>query len=99
MKIRFSPLAGDDIEAADRWWMENRPAAPSLFSDELELALELLQDHPLAGSRVEGLSLSLGEVRRVVLGYSRFLLFYRVEGDAIQVLRVYQTNRGDRPLV
>lgn len=97
MKLRFSPLAGDDIEAADRWWLLNRPAAPTLFEDELGIALALIEAHPRAGSRVDGLDPALGEVRRIVLGATRFLLFYRVEVDTLQILRVYQSNRGDRP--
>lgn len=97
MKLRFAPLAGDDIEAADRWWVENRPAAPTLFEDELATALELLEAYPLAGSRVDGLAATLGEVRRIVLGATRFLLFYRVRDETVEVLRVYQSSRGDRP--
>lgn len=99
MKLRFAPLAAEDIETADRWWIENRTASPRLFEDELALALELIEEHPRAGSRVEDPDPRLNGVRRVVLGATRFLLYYRVRDEFVEVLRVYQSNRGDRPLL
>lgn len=63
MNLRFSPGAEESIDAADRWWIENRRAAPTLFEDELGLALQLIEDHPLAGpasrSRTLGLTTSV----------------------------------------
>lgn len=97
MKVRFSPGAAESIEAADRWWIENRRAAPTLFEDELGLALQLIEDRPLAGARVADPNAQFDDLRRVVLGATRFLLYYRVSEETVEVLLVHQSNRGDRP--
>lgn len=97
MKLRFSPGAEESIDAADRWWIENRRAAPTLFEDELGLALQLIEDHPLAGARVEEPDSRFENVRRVVLGATRFLLYYRVGRETVEVLLVHQSNRGVLP--
>ena len=39
MKVELSGEATAAIERADAWWRANRPAAPELFTNELDQAL------------------------------------------------------------
>ena len=36
LAVRFSLRAADEIEAADRWWRLNRPAAAGAIAEELQ---------------------------------------------------------------
>jgi len=47
-RLEIAPRAEDQIRRIARWWREHRPASPSLFTDELAEALELLAANPIA---------------------------------------------------
>ncbi len=49
MNYRFTGRARLEIERHDTWWRGNRPAAPSLFLEELIEAVEHAVNHPLLG--------------------------------------------------
>ena len=53
MKVEFSGEARAQVERADAWWRENRPAAPDLFANELDQALIALEGTPGLGLRYE----------------------------------------------
>ena len=93
MKLVVAPQAAADIETAERWWRANRPAAPTLFQMELIEALELVAQHPLAGAALR--SGGPAGVRRVPLGRTRYLLYYRVlePEQTIRVLRLWHASR------
>ncbi len=95
MEVRFTELAGRDVELADEWWRANRDAR-WLFTDELQGAVLLLAEAPRCGARVSGRDPSM-EVRRLELRRTRSLLFYEVTAEAVTVLRVWHSRRGDRP--
>lgn len=48
-RVGFSRTADAQIELIDAWWRENRPAAPGMFSRELEAAVRLLEVSPIIG--------------------------------------------------
>jgi plasmid stabilization system protein ParE len=68
------PTAGRHIKEASAWWIENRPAAPDVFKDELEQALDLIAAHPFVGLRAA--NVMLAGVRRILLGRTRYHLYY-----------------------
>ena len=99
LSIQIELKAGEEIETIARWWASNRPAAPTLFLDELEHAYELIRSQPQLGqparaSRIQG-------VRRVALRRSRYYVYYRIANDesAVVVLSVWHTSRGLDPAV
>lgn len=49
MKFEISKRARRQIEKIARWWRENRPAAPTMFLDELGETEQRLRDNPEVG--------------------------------------------------
>ncbi len=99
LSIKLERRAREEIETIARWWASNRPAAPTLFLDELEHAYELIHSQPQLGqparaSRIKG-------VRRVVLRRSRYYVYYRIANDesSVVVLSVWHASRGPDPAV
>jgi len=97
LQIRVSLPAQGQIEEAAAWWAENRPAAPGAIRDDLADILNVLVRQPGIGvsarrSRVKGL-------RRVTLKRVRYYLYYRVSGDALEVLAFWHTSRGQSPRI
>ncbi len=96
MKLRITPEADAQIAEIDRWWQENRAAAPGLFLDELAVAFDLIERLPGAGRRhraggVPGL-------RRLLLRASRYHVYYApVDERTIAVLAVWSAVRGSGP--
>ncbi len=97
MKIRISARARRNIETIQRWWAVNRPAAPSLFLDELAAAETLLRTSPRVG-RVYAVH-RVGIVRRLVLEKTRHHLYYRYRSDIdeLVVLVVWGSPREQGP--
>jgi len=75
----------------ERWWRTNRRAAPELFREDLEQAIVLLESTPTAGSPAS--DATLVGVRRVLLRRCRYHLYYRLEGEAVQVLAIWHAMR------
>lgn len=97
MKVRFSPRAQRRARIVARWWRENRPAAPTLFDDELHEAIERLKSHPTLGPEYESIG---GEiVRRVLLPKSAQHVYYAVddENDVVVIYTVWGARRGRAP--
>jgi plasmid stabilization system protein ParE len=81
----------------DQWWQENRGAAPDLFLNEFQSALDLLEELPDIGppyrhSKRPG-------IRRLLLTRSRYWVYYfHDRGRAIvYVLAIWSTFRGSDP--
>ncbi|WP_437906596.1 type II toxin-antitoxin system RelE/ParE family toxin [Sorangium sp. So ce327] len=97
MKVQFLGRSAEQARAVDAWWRENRPAAPSLFADELAAALRMLQRTPETGAPY-GPKAKDG-VRRVLLSRTQYYVYYAVEPEArfIGVLAVWSCLRGKPP--
>jgi plasmid stabilization system protein ParE len=82
--------------ACDGWWRAHRKAAPDLFQEELDHAVDSLSTFPDRGQ----LCPSRGKpVRYLVLARTRYLVYYRVD-DAraqVRVLAVRSALRGTQP--
>ncbi|MDC0682589.1 type II toxin-antitoxin system RelE/ParE family toxin [Sorangium atrum] len=96
-RIRLTKEAVRQAREAAAWWIENRPAAPSLFREELAALLSLLRTAPEAGAphahrRIKG-------VRRAPLPTSRYLVYYVVDRESgeVLVLAVWSALRGRPP--
>ena len=50
MKVELSNEADAQVAEVDSWWRQNRLAAPDLFTDELERALDDLGTMPSLGT-------------------------------------------------
>lgn len=94
--VVFAAEAATEVLKIAAWWHEHRPAAPTLFEDELRRALAKAASYPAIGAVVRprrGPS-----ARALVLQRSGYVVIYDVDEEAsvIQVLRVRHGRR--RPL-
>jgi len=97
MKIRLARRALAEAKAVKTWWRENRPgAAPDLFQDELDAALERIAQSPNIGTPYEQVSASL-PVRRVLLPKSKNHVYYAVDDETIVVLAIWGAPRERGP--
>ena len=96
-RVGFSRTADAQIETIESWWRENRPAAPDMFSRELEAAVRLLEISPLIGKAYP--EAPVPEVRRLLIGRSRYHLYWEVDAGshAVTVLAVWYARRGTGP--
>jgi plasmid stabilization system protein ParE len=85
------------VEYITRWWRENRPAASSLFEDELDVALDKLEADPTFGTQYQVVRGRV--IRRILLPKTEQHLFYSVDEESgIVVLHtVWGARRGRGP--
>ena len=95
-RVELAPRARAQVRLIDRWWRENRLAAPTLFAEELASALEQLERGVLLGVPYP---FPLFEVRRFLLPKSRYHVFYSVDRDLVKVRSVWHASRGKGPLL
>ena len=96
MKVTLSKRAEREIERIDSRWRVERPAAPELFTDELDAVLDVLPASPEMG-KIYG-TWHHGElVRRVMLEKSEYHVYYAIEDDELVVITVWGARRGRGP--
>ena len=97
LPVKISARATAQIEKADAWWADNRPAAPGAVRNDLAEALMLLArqpgvGHPYDGGRVKG-------IRHLLLGRIRYVVYYRATPDVLEVLAFWHMSRGRQPMM
>jgi plasmid stabilization system protein ParE len=97
LELFVSRRASREIERVVQWWAINRPLAPGAVRQDLQAALNLLLVQPGIGVPVT--QASSPDVRRFYLDRIRYWVYYRVRGNRLEVLSVWQTNRGSGPAV
>jgi len=95
LAVVFQRRATRDAEEIDAWWRKNRPTAKSLFADELNRVLAAVSLMPSLGAPAR--SERVRDVRRVVLRKTRYFVYYRVRGGALEVLAIWHAARGEDP--
>lgn len=83
MKVEWLPVARQDREDQLAYVAERDPWAAISLGDEIEQAVSHLPDHPHIGrvGRVRG-------TRELVVSGTSYILAYRIEQDAIVILRL-----------
>jgi plasmid stabilization system protein ParE len=94
-KLRITRRAAAEIERAEQWWRDNRPAAPDAFRADLQGAFALLQRQPAVGAKVGNTRLE--GVRRPHLGRIRYFMSYQLRPEELVILSVWRTSRGRTP--
>ena len=95
LRIAFHARAEADAAKIEAWWKVNRPAAPDLFLNELERALDAIARSPMLGASASGEQFP--GARRVLMRRTRYHVYYRVTGDTVEVLAVWHGARGSGP--
>ena len=93
MKVELSAEAQAQVDRIDAWWREHRPAAPSLFAEELEAALRTLSATPAAALRYS----PKPGVRRLLLGRTRHHVYVVERESKLLVVAVWSAYRGRGP--
>ena len=88
-------LAAADLEAHVDYLAEQRPSAARRFIDAVERAFERLRTMPEIGASRRYRHPRLTGIRMwSVPGFRRFLIFYRLQGTEIHILRVLYASRN-----
>ncbi|WP_317987820.1 type II toxin-antitoxin system RelE/ParE family toxin [Hyalangium gracile] len=97
IQVQFTPRAESQVGEAALWWRTNRPAAPSLFEEELTTALQLLSALPDLGRRYS--HPRVPGVRRLLMPRTRYHLYYvhDEQGRVVIVLALWSAVRGRGP--
>jgi plasmid stabilization system protein ParE len=96
MRLRFAPKALAEAKSIKTWWRANRPAAPDLFEQELNAALERIGSTPTLGASYEEGNLDV-PVRRMLLPKTRNHVYFVVDGDDVVVVSVWGAPKGRGP--
>jgi plasmid stabilization system protein ParE len=94
-ELRLSLSAARQIEEADAWWRENRPASPDLFFVELQVGLARIQRFPTVFAEIR--DPRAAGLRRLLLSRSRYYVYWGVQGPVVEVLAVWHASRGIGP--
>lgn len=88
MKIVWHPLALEDVAAMVDFISEDDPRAARGMVQRIRATARMLSRHPGAGrpGRVIG-------TREMIVPGTSYILPYRVEGDEVEILRVYHATR------
>ena len=88
MKIRWMPLAEQDLEAAYDYVRQDNANAARELMERILSAVGMLTRHPLAGreGRIKG-------TREFVVSGTSYVIAYRIHRDEIQVLVVLHGAR------
>lgn len=93
MRFKLSPVAKRDVLDIADYYTEISPALAERFVDELDVTLHGLCFQPGVGSRRYAHFLTDQSLRVWQLDRFPFLLFYRVDGQMLDVLRVLHERR------
>lgn len=96
LPVLSTPEADAQIRAINSWWVVNRPAAPSLFLEELANCFMVLEHTPEIGKRYRRHAAVSG-LRRVLLRATRYQVYYVVQPQAVEILAVWHSRRGMLP--
>jgi plasmid stabilization system protein ParE len=96
VRVELSDEARSQVKSIDEWWRRNRPAAPDLFTLELEHALTRLERTPTLGTPYETEARVL---RRLLLRRTHYHLYFVEREGALFVLAVWSAFRGRGPKV
>lgn len=94
-EIRISARAARQFQAADRWWRENRSAAPHAMREDFSAAAKLLAEQPGIGATYEGTRAQ--GVRRLYLSRVRYFIYYRFSDASLDVLALWHAQREREP--
>ena len=96
LPVITTPEADAHIRAIGDWWRSNRPAAPDLFTEELAHCFVVLAQAPMIGKSYRRHA-SVPGIRRVLLRATRYHVYYVPRTDAVAVLAVWHSQRGQLP--
>lgn len=97
MKVRITARARVQVRGRKAWWAENRPAAPTLFEEELYRTLRLISELPEAAVRWP--TARNPRLRRVLMTETHHHVYFYVDQpeNTVVILTVWGAQRGRGP--
>lgn len=95
MKCFFTATAAADLEGIAEWIAKDSPPRASAFVSEFRLVIDAVADVPRAFPLVPRYEMK--GIRRLVHG--NYLVFYRIAGERVDILRVVHGARDYEPLL
>ena len=95
LQVKIASRAAKQVQKAAEWWEQNRPAAPGAIGADFGEAVALLAEQPGMGSKYEGARAP--GIRRLFLGRVGYFIYYKVNGDTLQVLALWHASRDHQP--
>lgn len=88
MTVRFRSEAASDVLLAREWYDGQRPGLGDDFVRSLEQVIDLVSELPEAYPEI-----AVG-LRRALLGRFPYAVYYRLEGDVLDVVACLHTRRS-----
>ncbi len=88
MTVRFRSEAASDVVLAREWYDAQRPGLGEDFVQSLEQVIGLVSDLPEAFPEI-----AIG-LRRALLGGFPYAVYYRLDGDLVDVIACLHTRRS-----
>jgi plasmid stabilization system protein ParE len=88
MSARYRARALEDIDAIYEWRARQSPEFANRVEAAIFAAGDWLNDHPMLGSKTDE-----AQVRRWPMTDFRYTIFYRIEQEVIDVLRIMDAGR------
>lgn len=99
-RVRIAPAAGRDLDEQTAFIASGNVAAGARFYANVNRACGYLGRWPEMGARIRGAAQKLRGIRVVpVPGFRRYLIVYRIEDDAIIVVRILHSARDIPPML
>lgn len=97
MKVRITARARSHVRGRREWWVRHRPAAVALFDEELEQALHLVAEMPMAGTPWP--TARNAKLRRMLMPRTHSHVYFHFDETAgvVVVLAVWGAARGRAP--
>lgn len=97
LRVKISLRAAGQVRKAAEWWALNRLAAPGAIGADFGEAVSLLAEQPGIGAKYEGARTP--GVRRLFLGRVGYFVYYKAEGEDLNILAFWHASRGQQPTV
>jgi toxin ParE1/3/4 len=93
-QISIHSTAMRDINEYADYISQNSIDAALRFYESVSETTRMIAEHPARWPRYEPADPRAGEIRRrAVIGFDKYLIFYRIGDDAVEILRVMHGSR------
>jgi len=93
-RLRIYPAAEADVDDAALFIARDSLDVALRFYDSVEQTYRQIREHPLRWPRYEMDHPKLANLRkRAIVGFRKYLVFYRIDGGSVEIIRVLHGAR------
>lgn len=97
LRVKIAARAATQVRSAAQWWASNRPSAPGAIGADFGEAVSLLAEQPGIGARYLGARTP--GVRRLFLSRVHYFVYYKADGESLQILAFWHASREQAPVL